>query len=55
MNGTLDESFRMHVDLALEHGAGEEQVRAVLLLVSEYGIAKSWRAYAALDAHVKVP
>lgn len=52
MNGTLDASFDLHVDLALAAGAGEEQVRAVLLLVAEYGIAKSWRAYAALDAHL---
>jgi alkylhydroperoxidase/carboxymuconolactone decarboxylase family protein YurZ len=52
MNGTLEDSFRLHVDQALANGAGEEQVRAVLLLVSEYGIAKSWRAYAALDAHL---
>lgn len=50
MNGTLGDSFRLHVDLALGNGAGEEQVRAVLLLVSEYAVAKAWRAYEALDA-----
>lgn len=48
VNGTLDESFALHVQLALGAGASEEQVRAVLLIVAEYGIAKSWRAYAAL-------
>ena len=48
VNGTLDASFALHVRLALGAGAGEEQVRAVLLIVAEYGIAKSWRAYAAL-------
>jgi alkylhydroperoxidase/carboxymuconolactone decarboxylase family protein YurZ len=48
LNQTLDESFSLHVDLALAAGAGDEQVRAVLLLVAEYGIAKAWRAYRAL-------
>jgi 4-carboxymuconolactone decarboxylase len=48
LNGTLDESFRLHVDLALGHGADMAQVRAVLLLVAEFGIAKAWRAYRAL-------
>lgn len=51
VNQTLDESFMLHVDLALAAGAEEEQVRAVLLLVAEYGIAKAWRAYRALAAH----
>lgn len=48
LNGTLDESFRLHVDLALDHGAGMPQVRAVLLLLAEFGIAKVWRAFRAL-------
>lgn len=47
-NGTLEDSFRLHLELAREHGAGEEQVRAVLLLVAEFGIAKTWRAYIVL-------
>jgi 4-carboxymuconolactone decarboxylase len=50
LNQTLDESFSLHVDLALAAGAGDEQVRAVLLLVAEYGIAKAWRAYRAMKA-----
>jgi alkylhydroperoxidase/carboxymuconolactone decarboxylase family protein YurZ len=49
LNGTLDESFRLHVDLALGDGADVAQVRAVLLLVAEFGIAKAWRAYRALN------
>lgn len=49
LNGTLDESFRLHVELALGHGAEMAQVRAVLLLVAEFGIAKAWRAYRALN------
>ncbi len=49
LNQTLDESFELHVDLALRAGACDEQVRAVLLLVAEYGIAKAWRAYRALN------
>jgi 4-carboxymuconolactone decarboxylase len=50
LNQTLDESFSLHIDLAFDAGAGDEQVRAVLLLVAEYGIAKAWRAYRALMA-----
>ena len=49
LNQTLDESFELHVDLALRAGASDEQVRAVLLLVAEYGVAKAWRAYRALN------
>jgi 4-carboxymuconolactone decarboxylase len=48
MNQTLDESFALHVDLALGNGATAEQIHAVLLLVAEYGIGKAWRAYRAL-------
>lgn len=50
LNQTLDESFSLHIDLALAAGAGDEQVRAALLLVAEYGVAKAWRAYRALAA-----
>ena len=50
LNQTLDESFSLHVDLALAAGAGQEQIRAVLLLVAEYGVATSWRAHRALAA-----
>ena len=50
LNQTLDESFSLHIDLAYAAGAGDEQVRAVLLLVAEYGIAKAWRALRALVA-----
>lgn len=49
LNGTLDESFRLHVGLALDHGAEMAQVRAVLLLVAEFGVGKAWRAYRALS------
>lgn len=49
LNGTLDESFRLHVDLALGDGAGMAQIRAALLLVAEFGIAKAWHAYRALS------
>jgi len=52
MYGTLDESFRLHVGLALDSGAGEQQVRAVLLLLAELGVARSWRAYRALAGMV---
>ncbi len=49
LGGTLDDSLRMHVELALGNGAAEEQIRAVLLLVAEFGIAKAWRAYQAIS------
>ncbi|MEV1004957.1 carboxymuconolactone decarboxylase family protein [Nonomuraea sp. NPDC050202] len=48
LNGTLDQSFAQHVGLALDNGAAEEKVRAVLLLVAEFGMAKTGRAFAAL-------
>jgi 4-carboxymuconolactone decarboxylase len=48
LNQTLDESFALHVDVAIAAGASDEQIRAVLLLVAEYGIAKAWRAFRAL-------
>jgi 4-carboxymuconolactone decarboxylase len=48
LNGTLDDSLRLHVRLALDNGAAEEQIRAVVLQVAEFGIAKAWRAFSAL-------
>jgi 4-carboxymuconolactone decarboxylase len=48
VNQTLDESFALHVDRAVAAGASDEQIRAVLLLVAEYGIAKAWRAFRVL-------
>jgi 4-carboxymuconolactone decarboxylase len=48
LNQTLDESFAWHLDMALAAGASDEQIRAVLLLVAEYGIAKAWRAFRVL-------
>ncbi len=50
LNGTLDESFALHVDSALGHGAGMAQVRAVLVLVAEFGIANAWQAYRVLES-----
>jgi 4-carboxymuconolactone decarboxylase len=49
LQGTLDESLHLHVDLALRNGASGEQIRAVVLLVAEFGIAKAWAAYRALE------
>lgn len=49
LNGTLDDSFDLHVAIAISHGAQIKQVRAVLLLVAEFGIAKAWRAFEALE------
>jgi alkylhydroperoxidase/carboxymuconolactone decarboxylase family protein YurZ len=42
---TFDESFRLHVDLALMSGASQEQVRAVLRFLVEFSMAKAWRAF----------
>jgi 4-carboxymuconolactone decarboxylase len=50
VNQTLEDSFALHIDLATAAGAREENIRAVLLLVAEYGIAKSWRAFRAMHA-----
>jgi alkylhydroperoxidase/carboxymuconolactone decarboxylase family protein YurZ len=52
LNQTLGESFTLHVGLAKAAGAGREQINAVLLLVAEFGIAKAWRAYRALERFV---
>lgn len=49
---TLDEPFRLHIGIARVAGATEEQIRAVLHLVAEYGMGKTWRALAALIAHL---
>jgi 4-carboxymuconolactone decarboxylase len=49
LNGTLNDSFRLHTELARAQGADDEQIRAVLLLVAEYGISKAWQAYVKLD------
>jgi alkylhydroperoxidase/carboxymuconolactone decarboxylase family protein YurZ len=49
LNGTLDDSLRLHVGIALNHGAAEEQIRAVVLQVAEFAIAKAWRAFDALS------
>lgn len=48
LNQTLEESFALHVKLATAAGATTEQIRGVLLLVAEYGVAKAWRAYRVL-------
>lgn len=48
LNGTLDQSLRLHIGLALDNGAAEEQIRAVILQVAEFGIAKAWSAFSAL-------
>ncbi|OBF17775.1 hypothetical protein A5725_23170 [Mycobacterium kubicae] len=49
LNSTLEDSLRLHVRLALNNGAGEEQIRAVVLQVSEFAIDKAWRAFNALN------
>ncbi|MEO3892254.1 carboxymuconolactone decarboxylase family protein [Nonomuraea sp. B5E05] len=48
LNGTLGHSFQMHAGLALDHGATEDQLRAVLLLIAEFGIARAGRGFEAL-------
>jgi alkylhydroperoxidase/carboxymuconolactone decarboxylase family protein YurZ len=55
LNGTLDDSLRLHVNLALSSGAGEAQVRAVILQVAEFGIDKAWRAFSALSEILASP
>jgi alkylhydroperoxidase/carboxymuconolactone decarboxylase family protein YurZ len=48
LNQTLDDVFELHLGLAVAAGAGTAQIRAVLLMVAEYGTARAWRAYRAL-------
>jgi 4-carboxymuconolactone decarboxylase len=48
LHQTLDESFHLHVRLAIAAGADRPAIEAVLLLVAEYGLAKAWRAFRAL-------
>lgn len=48
LNGTLDDSLRLHIRLAQDNGAREEQIRAVVLQVAEFGIAKAWAGFRAL-------
>lgn len=50
MYQTLDEPFALHLELARRAGAGQEQIRQVITLVSEYGISRAWRAFRALEA-----
>ncbi|GIH18883.1 carboxymuconolactone decarboxylase family protein [Rugosimonospora africana] len=47
-NQTVDETFELHLGLAVAAGAGTPQLRAVLLLTAEYGTARAWHAYQAL-------
>ncbi|MCH9666308.1 MAG: carboxymuconolactone decarboxylase family protein [Actinomycetia bacterium] len=49
LGGSLEDSFRLHVELARAHGSDDDAIRAVLLLVAEFGVSKAWRAYAALQ------
>ena len=48
---TLDASFLAHVDLALQSGASCEDLRAVVRFLAEFGLAKAWRAMAALNSY----
>jgi alkylhydroperoxidase/carboxymuconolactone decarboxylase family protein YurZ len=49
---TLDDSFRLHIDIARTSGAADEQIRAVLRLLAEYSIEKTRRAFAALTEYL---
>jgi len=53
LNQTLGDSYALHINIALSHGAKVEQIRAVLHLVAEYGIAKTWRAFQRLNATIQ--
>jgi hypothetical protein len=44
LNGTLEDSFALHLRLAREAGVSDAEVRAAILLISEFGMAKAWRA-----------
>jgi len=48
----VEDSFRLHTDIARAAGADEEQIRAVLRLVAEFAIGKAWRAFTALQTYL---
>ena len=42
---TLGAPFAFHCDAALRNGASEEQIRKVLLFMSEFSFSKAWQAF----------
>lgn len=49
---TLDETFRIHVDRALNLSVEEEDVRSVVRFAAQFGVTKAWRAFRALNTHL---
>jgi 4-carboxymuconolactone decarboxylase len=52
LNQTLGDSLALHVRLALTESVPVADIRATLLLVSEYGLGKAWQSYDAVARHM---
>jgi alkylhydroperoxidase/carboxymuconolactone decarboxylase family protein YurZ len=50
---TLEDTFRIHVDRALSGDATEDDVRAALRFLAQFGATRAWQAWLALNEHLK--
>lgn len=49
---TLADTFRLHVARALREGATDDDVRAVLRFLAQFGATRAWQGWQALNAHL---
>jgi alkylhydroperoxidase/carboxymuconolactone decarboxylase family protein YurZ len=49
---TLEETLRIHTGRALGAGAEPDDVRAVVLFTAQFGAARAWNAFGALNRHL---
>jgi alkylhydroperoxidase/carboxymuconolactone decarboxylase family protein YurZ len=49
---TLGETFEAHIGRARRAGATEEDLRAALRFLAQFGITRAWQAWKALGAHI---
>jgi alkylhydroperoxidase/carboxymuconolactone decarboxylase family protein YurZ len=52
---TLTETFRVHIGRALGAGARPDDIRALVRFATQFGVAKAWNAFRALDRHLADP
>ena len=50
---TLGDTFRLHVNRALGAGATEDEVRAALRFLAQFGATRAWQGWQALNEHLK--
>ncbi|ACU72426.1 Carboxymuconolactone decarboxylase [Catenulispora acidiphila DSM 44928] len=48
---TLEESFNAHASRAIRGGASQEEVRAALRFIAQFGATRVWRGWKALNAY----